>query len=231
MSNNIGNKILSLYDKVLKVNSKHYYNRPKRFVRLVVILILGIIARILFGCHPVIEDITYDGISVYGIDKSRNYMSHFCNKKDTLYSEAVTLSLRLSDTSYYSKHDTVCYFSLNSLSFTGAMATTIDYHYVPKNKVLDIKIHTLFDINNKIKAGDNIEDIVLYYIDSYDDDLYKSKNQVISSLNDTQDFPYAIVYLVLKTPVKNTQAQFKIDVLLDDDKHLSCVTDTFTIIK
>ncbi len=231
MSNNIGNNIFSLYDKGFKVNRKHYYNIPKRLVRLGIILILGVIARILFGCGPFIQDISYNGISVDGLDNSRDYMSHFWNTKDTLYSEAVALNLCLSDTSYYSEHDTVYDFSLNSLSFTGAMATSIDYRYVSKNKVLDIKIHTLFDIDNKIKAGDNIEDIVLYAVDSYHDDLYKSENQAISSLNGIKDSPRAVVYLVLKTPVKNTKAQFKVDVLLDDDKHLSCVTDTFTIIQ
>ncbi len=194
-------------------------------LKIAIVLFLGLIIKILIGCvpHESIE-ITYNDISVIGVDNSGEFTPGD-TKIDTLFSSAVALRLILSDSSQIASFSAATF---KSLSFSNAMATSIDYNYIPKNKVMDIKVATVFDIDANTKAGSDISNSILYDFGNFE--LYRTKDEAIQKLNGIQDSPSAAVYIILKLDVKNSKAQFKIDILLDDEKHLSCVSDTLAIL-
>ena len=184
-----------------------------------------------FSCTPYYQDpieIDYNHISVNGIDNSDRYMDNY-TAIDTMYSDAVALKLTMSDTTYYS-----ALFSPNLLeafAFKTLKAGDIDLSYIPRNKVIDIKIKTLLDINDDLKAGDDISEQILC-APREDFDLYHNLSHGLSWLNEIQSYyERSSIILVLKASVKNTNAHFEITVTLDNGIELLGTTEIFTIIE
>jgi len=203
----------------------------KLIPKVLLLLTLGFGIKLFFSCTPSTPDpfeIDYNNLSVTGIDNSEMYLAYH-QSIDTLYSDAVTLKLTLSDTSEF-----------YSASFSKKLMQTLSFptlradwspSYIPRNKVVDIKVITLFDVSESIKAGDEITEHLLYAArDSFD--LYHNLSQGISKLNGMQSNDRgSVIVLVLKVSVENTQSQFEVKVTLENGDELSSTTELFTIIE
>jgi hypothetical protein len=193
------------------------------------VILVGVFTKLFFSCTPPPPgDMYYNSIGIAGVDNSDRFLKRNTSV-DTLYSGAVALNLTLKDSTfdYYA-------FNLNnalkSLSFTPAMALSFPSSFIPVNEVEKIKVTTLFDIDDEVRAGDDITPLILYET-GRDFELYKNIDNAISDLNKTQSATSVSIFLVLKRPIDNTMAQFYVQVFLDNDNVLSTNTNIFTIIK
>lgn len=192
------------------------------------ILIIGFAIRTLFSCtrekfDPV--EIEYNAINIIGIDNSGQYVL----ERDTVHSfypEAVALKIRLTDSTEYFASS--LYQNMQDLlSFQTLKADSPEITYIPENKVTDIHITTLYDINGSLQAGDDISDHILYYNGT---GLYHGEDQAVLWLSGKQTYPdIGTLLLVLKASVNNTIAQFEITVTLEDGKEIKGITEIFTI--
>ncbi len=200
---------------------------PKVFI----LLSLGFGINLFFSCRPYHRDpieMNYNTISVLGIDNSERFLDYY-NTTDTVYSEAVALKLTLSDS--------LIYYAASSFpkvkqmfTFQTLQADEIAPSYIPKNKVVDIQINTLLDINESLKAGDDISEHMLYTTGE-NFDLYYNSDKGISCLNGIQSYyEESFIILVLNTSIENTKAQFEVKVTLDNGNELVDTTNLFTII-
>lgn len=198
--------------------------------KVISLLAVGFGFKLLFSCtlfSDSLTEITYNSASIEGIENSGMFME-FYSTTDTLYSEAVALKLTLSDSSVF--YAASCYRDIiQGFSFRAAHATSIVQTFVPVHKVEGIKVKTLLDMNDSIKAGDDISaHILCSQGNSYR--MYSKLNQGISWLNDAQSEESGSIVLVLKTAVKNTNARFEVAITLDSGDELLCTTNLFTII-
>lgn len=207
-------------------------NKLTLIPKVLIILTLSFGIKLFFSCTPYSQDpieIDYNHINVIGIDNSDRYMDNY-TAIDTLFSDAVALKLTLSDTTKYYAASFLPNL-LEIFSFQTLKANDIDPTYVPRNKVTDIKIKTLLDINDVLKAGDDVSEYFLC-ASRNDFDLYHNLRYGISWLNDVQSYyEGGSIILVLKTSVKNTNAHFEITVILDNGIELLGTTEIFTIIE
>ncbi len=197
------------------------------FLKIALILLVGLAFRVFVSCTPP-PPITmdYNMAKVVGIDNSGRYMPRF-NSVDTMYSDAVAFNLVLYDSAFL--YDV---FVANNprgfFAFSKANALSIAENFKPLNKVDQLKIKTLFDIDSDIKAGDDVTGLMLYA--GSDFDLYKGLDYAISKLNGEQYEPRGTVQLVFTKPVRNTMAGFRVDITLDNGRQIICFSETFTII-
>ena len=211
---------------------KWYANEVDLIPKVIILLTLGFVLRLFFSCTPYSQDpieINYNSISLVGIDNSDIHLGYY-STIDTIYSDAVALKLTLSDTSNF--YATSFYQDLiQTFSFQTLKADDIDPSYIPRNKVIDISVKTMFDINDSLNAGDDISEYVLTA--SRDDfDLYHNLNQGVLWLNGIQSYyESSSIILILKTSVENTTAQFEVIVTLDNGNKLIGMTEIFTIIE
>jgi len=200
--------------------------------KVLIILTLSFGFKLFFSCTPYSQDpieIDYNYISVIGIDNSDRFLANYSDI-DTLFSNAVALKLTLSDTTKYYAASFLPNL-LEAFSFQTLKADDIDPSYVPRNKVTDIKIKTLLDINDDLKAGDDISEYI-FCAPREDFDLYHNLSYGISRLNDIQSYyERGSIILVLNVSVKNTNSQFEITVTLDNGIELLGTTEIFTIIE
>lgn len=214
------------------LNIKRYLNEVPLIPKAIILLILGFGVRLFFSCTPFSQDpieIEYNSISIVGINNSERFLDYY-SSVDTIYSDAVALKLTLSDSSFF--YESSFYENLTqTCSFQTLRADDIDPSYIPKHKVVDISVKTMLDINDSLNAGDDISEYVLTaYRDNFD--LYHNLNQGILWLNGIQSYyESSSIILVLKTSVKNTNAQFEVIVTLDNGNKLTGITELFTIIE
>ncbi len=199
--------------------------------KVIILLTLGFMYNLFFSCTPYSQDpigINYNNIRIVGVDNSNKYLYYY-NKTDTIYSDAVALKLTLADTSRF--YATSFLPNLQqTFSFQTVEAKDPAQSFIPLNKVVDIKVKTLLDINDSIKAGDDISEHILC-TSRNDFDLYHNLNQGILWLNGIQSYGQNDLILVLKTTVNNTNAQFEVKVTLDNGNVLSGTTERFKIIE
>ena len=212
---------------IVKKEIKKQWVKESFLLKVAIVFTLGFGVRLFFSCTPPEPiEINYNMLSLAGIDNSGQYMRSY-PAVDTMYAEAVALELTVSDSiRHYAQNFNKF---IESVSFTSAMATSIDYSFIPISKVEAIKVTTLFDIDSEIKAGDDISQYIVYATNS-NFEMYKNSHQAIAVLNRVQSSPSSSIGIILKKTVKNTKAQFKVNVLLDDNQELSCISDTLTII-
>lgn len=207
-------------------------NKASLIPKVIIILTLGFGLKLFFSCTPNSQDpikINYNHLSVTGIDNSGRYLNNH-TAMDTIFSEALALKLLLSDTArlFTALLSPNC---MRALSFQTLKADDIAPSYIPRNKVIDIKIKTLFDIDDALKAGDDVSEYFLC-ASSNDFDLYHQLGYGISRLNDVQSFyEGGSIILILKESIKNTHAQFEVKIFLDDDSELLGTSGIFTIIE
>lgn len=109
-------------------------------LKVAIVFTLGFGVRLFFSCTPPEPiEINYNMLSLVGIDNSGQYMRSYPSA-DTMYAEAVALELTVSDSirHYAQKFNKF----IESVSFTSAMATSIDYSFIPVSKVEEIKVIT-----------------------------------------------------------------------------------------
>ena len=207
--------------------------KKSTFSKVLLILAIDFGLRMVFSCVPVrpVEiDFNYNKIDVVGIDNSGQYLNPN-NAIDTMYADAVALSLSLCDSLQYG-----VYSSRNIMqelfSFQSSYAMTVPENYIPQNSVESIHIKTLLDINNDIRAGDDITDYFLYVsCDNYTYGLYQDLDKGIDKFNSIQSAPGSGIVLVLKKTVQNTNARFEVSVALDNGDTLTYTTELFNIIE
>lgn len=197
------------------------------FLKMVLILLVGLAFRIFVSCTPPPPiKMDYNLAELTGVDNSGRHMPRF-NSVDTMYSDAVAFNLVLYDSAFL--HDV---FVANNprgfFAFSKANALSIAENFKPLNKVYQLKIKTLFDIDSDIKAGDDVTSLMLYARGDFE--LYKGLDYAISKLNGEQYEPRGNVQLVFTKPVRNTMAGFRVDITLDNGREINCVSETFTIL-
>ncbi|MEX2370149.1 MAG: DUF5034 domain-containing protein [Bacteroidales bacterium] len=195
------------------------------FAKTTIIIIFFFFLKIFFSCTPPDPiDMTYSVINLEVMDNSGHY--HDRNYSDTLYSDAVSIQLSLSDSStYYASNS---FKSGELFSFESACAWSPNYSYKPVHLIQDIRVYTEFDLDDTYKAGANISDSILFSLESVYS-LYETIDKAIMYFNDLQWEPSCTVRMYLKSSVKNSQAQFIVEVLLDDGSKLIETTDVFYI--
>lgn len=211
-----------------KIKCIFYYSRTSYHAKLIVVLALGFSIKLFFSCTPPPPiEMYFNSIKIIGVDNSGRFINRNTSV-DTMYSSAVAFKLTLSDSTfnYYAFN---FYETLNSLSFTPAMAFTVDESYIPVNKVEQIKITTLFDIDENIKAGEDITNIILFERRN-DFELYQNINSAISTLNKTQPTASSSIVLVLSVSTNYPKVQLNVQITLDDSTVLSTNTDVITIL-
>ena len=211
---------------IKKIN-KIYFSKSLP-TKVLIVFILGFGLKLFFSCTPPSPiEMHYNSINIIGIDNSDRFIDKYTSV-DTMYSGAVALKLSLFD-STYNYYAFNFYKVFKSLSFTPAMALTIDESFIPVNKVEQLRIITLFDIDENVKAGDDISNLIVYDAGS-DFELYQNLNYAIATLNRTQATAGSSIVMVLRTSIENTKAQFGVKITLDNGYDLSFITDMFTII-
>lgn len=202
--------------------SKSFYQR----LGIIAVLYFGV--QFFFSCEPP-EPIfmSYNKISIEAVNNASVYVN-FTQPIDILYSKAVAFNLTIADTTdtYVSRYS---YFK-KALSFKQAYAMSIpDPSYIPSESVESVTIYSLFDINGAIKAGDIITEHLLF-VNFENQGLYNGFDAIYAHYNGEQTYKNSSAVLVLKTEVENTQAQFKVEVVLDDGSILTTTSPVFTII-
>jgi hypothetical protein len=212
---------------IVKKEIKKQWVKESFLLKVIAVFTLSFGIRLFFSCTPPDPiEMNYNTLSLLGIDNSGRYIRSY-SPIDTMYAEAVALELTVSDSiRHYAQNFNKI---VESVSFAPAMATSIDYSFIPVSKIEEIKVITLFDIDNEIKAGDDISQHILYAMD-YNFEMYKNSHQAIAELNGVQSNPSCSIGIILKKMVKNTKAQFKVIILLDNNQELSCLSDTLTMI-
>jgi len=198
--------------------------------KVMLLIAFGFGVKLFFSCTPNSQDpieINFNAISLIGIDNSERYVNS--SYSDTLFADAVALKITLSDTAgFYATSSSENL--MHALSFQTLKADDISPSFIPRNKVVDIKVKTLMDINGSLKAGDDISEHVLCLRGSFD--LYYNLNHGIAWLNGIQSFsPGSSLIIVLKTAVENLHAQFEVNVTLENGDELMATTMIFTIIE
>jgi hypothetical protein len=181
--------------------------------------------KIFFSCNPPDPlDMTYSAINLKVMDNSGHLYDR--NFSDTLYSDAVAVKLSLSDSiMYYASNP---FNAAELFSFESARALSPNISYQPVQLIEDIQVFTEFDIDDTFRAGSNISDSILYSYD-YIFSLYKTRDQAIVYFNGLQPEPHCWVMMYLKSSVKNTKIQFRVEVTLDDGSMLIGTTGVHAI--
>jgi len=202
------------------------------FLKSLAVFIIGLGFKLFLSCEtppsysnePI--EINFNQLKVIGVDNSMK-KSEMGNHVDTMYKRAVALRVNITDTvMYYATFQTKNSYRL--FAFSTASADDISPYYVPQNKVVDITIKTLFDINPTIKAGDNVTE---HMLSPRDFNLYHNLEKVIPYLNGDHYYKERSILVVLKESVENTNAQFEVTVSLENGHQLSCTTERITIIE
>ena len=211
----------------MKKEIKNQWVKEAFLLKVIVIFILSFGMRLFFSCTPPDPiEMNYNTVSLLGIDNSGQYIRSY-SQIDTMYAEAVALELTVSDSiQHYAQNFNKI---IESFSFTSAMAFSIDYSFIPVSKIEKIEVITLFDIDSEIKAGDDISEHIVFAKDS-SFEMYKNNHQAIAELNGVQSEPSSSIGIILRKTVRNAKAQFKVNILLDDNQELSCVSEMLTII-
>jgi hypothetical protein len=206
------------------MNTIQFKHSP--FLKVAIVILVALAFRIFVSCTPPAPiKMEYNMAAVTGIDNSGRYMPQYQNT-DTMHFDAVAFNLVLYDSAFH--YHVLTHNSPNSFfAFSKANALSVAENFVPVNKVNQLKITTLFDIDNNTKAGSDVTDMMLCAANDFE--LYKELDYAISRLNGEQFEPKGTVQFVFPMPVLNTMAAFAIDILLDNGKEISCVSATFTI--
>lgn len=200
----------------------------KVFAIALLIFSLKLVSSCIWNAGSYEIDIAYNKLVVEGVDNSDWMMQYNINGK--LYSEAVALKLALQDTNrnYYCSSETTLQNLIAGLAFTQAFADQPVEIFKPVNNVEEINIYTLYDMKPYFNAGEEISDSVMCPA-GYGFNLYEPLNKVVSKINQTN--PECSFTCVLKNKINNTEARFKVDVVLSDGSTLSDTTEIFTILE
>jgi hypothetical protein len=114
-------------------------------------------------------------------------------------------------------------------SVESAHAFSLNESYQALHLIQDIQVYTVFDIDDQFKSGDNISDSVLYSFE-YGFAMYILEEDVINFANSVQSEPACSFMLYLKSSVKNTKVQFRVEISLDNGSKLIGITELYSVI-
>lgn len=203
---------------------------------LVTIFIIQLLFSLLFTFHGCVCSepavlFNIDSISIRNIDNSGTHA--FVTESNTMHSCAVAFSVKLAD-----KNQDAYYYrsqgqAIGGTGFSTALATSIDCYpvYVAKQRVVNVSVITLHNINSAIQSGSNVTDLFLARSETDNRAMYSTIGNVLTQLN-SQSFsrPAFDFNLFLKVPVNNSIARFVLSVSLSDGTHLCDTTNLITII-
>lgn len=193
----------------------------------ILILLCCFFIKVLFSCRePEPLDMQYSKMELELFDNSGH--PFYRTPSDTLYSDAVAIQMTLSDSGmyYYAAHTLK---AAGLFSFAPVYGFSPNISYQPVHLVRDIHIFTLFDLDDRYRAGDDITDSILYAYD-YGFGMYKMKEDAIKFANGLQSEPSCLLKLFLKSSVHNTSIRLRVEVILDDGSILSGTTDEYPVI-
>jgi len=207
------------------------FYKPAFYSRITIIAILYLSLKLFFSCGSYsVVFFDYNSINLKGVDNSGQFLN---NKEiDTFYSDAIAINLQIADSTehYYDANILFIKELKNVLSFEKAYATSpAPPHYYCENNVSAINVYSLLDLNETIKAGDQLNNCLLFSFDGAFN-LYGTNDDACKYLNSDQNSKSGSVTLILKPTVTNTKAQFKVEVCLDDCTKLIDTTQVFHII-
>ncbi len=203
----------------------------KHFAKPLIVLAIIFGIRLFFSCTPNDFDpmeMDYNSLSTSYVDNSNVYLSYF-REVDTSFSEAVAIKLTLSDTSQMYKKSLSAKLQ-QAVSFRTSQADDWSPTYIPRNRVSELNVRTLFPVNASIDAGDDVTKFFLYAGGSFA--MYSHLDKAIETLNRTQSYDrLCTIVLVLAERVENTKAQFELTVTFENGDKLVSTTPVLTIIQ
>jgi len=201
--------------------------RSSIYTKATVILFFCFFMKVLHSCRePEPLDMQYNRITLEMFDNSGH--PHYRTPSDTLYSDAVAFQMNLSDSGlYYYQSKTIQTAAL--LSFEPAYGFSPNISYQPVQLVKDIRVFTVFDMNDTFRAWDDITDSILYAFD-YGFGMYQLKENAIKFANGLQHEPSCVLKLFLKSSVHNTRVRLSVEVTLDNGTILSGTTEEYPVI-
>lgn len=182
-------------------------------------------------CSDEIFHYSINSVEITNIDNSQTYP--ISTDENVMHRAAVAFNVRISDTTHAEYY--ACKQPLKIVvGFSTAQAWSCDcpMNYLPDATIQSFKIHTVFDINDTIKAGADVSKLFLAMNRfNYSDDLYHEVNDMVNKVNiTTNDSPDISFKMFLKVPVDNNQAEFTIDITLSNGAQISKSTNTISII-
>jgi|GEM_PF-1553986 len=192
-----------------------------------VILLFCFFTKVLFSCRePEPLDMLYSKMELELFDNSGHPFYRI--PSDTLFSDAVAIQLELSDSSmnYYGSNTIK---AAGLFSFEPVYGFSPNISYRPVQLIQDIRVFTLFDLDDTYRAGDDISESILYAYD-YGFGLYQPKEEAIKYANGLQPEPSCSLKLFLKSSVHITSVRLRVEVILDDGTILNGTTDEYPVI-
>lgn len=206
--------------------------RIKFLWKVLYLFTLSFVFQLIFSCvsisnEPTIVD--YNSLTFKAFDNSGRF-AEANTSKDTVYSEALGFKLTLFDSLVYSSSNNSPNF-FTVFSFQTLQADDINPNYIPKNKMIDIKVKTLMDLNENIKSGDDISAHILCSAgNTYD--LYNDLAWGIAEFNSPSPyFGKASLILLLKESITSNSAHFEVIVTFDNGLELRRTTEILTILR
>lgn len=214
--------------------NKHYLYTMKKtrlLTKTAFVVLLTLVVTVFCSCTLIYEelfkgktyDIDFNQIVINSVARADWYAT-YSYPVDTMSYDAVALRLLLSDsiTPYYapSPSDTTQEHSGSLLK------TKVSRYYEPRNKVVGMKIRTLYPINTTLHAGDDITE-QFQYVASQNRSLHNTW-EAFEELNQAKERAHNVVF-VLNKNIENTEAQFEITVALDNGVELVGTTERFVI--
>lgn len=182
-------------------------------------------------CSDEVFYYSINSIEITNIDNSQTYPQF--TEEDEMHKAAVAFNVLISDTTLTENY---AYSQplQSSIGFSTALAWSCDcsMNYLPEPTIQNFNIFTNFDINDTVKAGDDVSNLFLVTDYSWSNrDLYYELNELINLANlTTNEMPGILLKIFLKVPVDNSKAEFTIEITLSNDTKISQTTNTITII-
>ncbi len=199
------------------------------FFKATLLVILFTALRIFNSCTPPPPiGMDFNTVNAFGVDHSGKYTNPN-TVADSMYSEAVAISVTISDSTLWFRSYSSVNTRISTFSLTEAKASDYTPYFYSETKVVDMAFHTIYDIDETIKAGDRIDEHI-YFSGERTALYHQDKNRVIESFKGYHNAPYCSALLIFRPKVQNNKLQFKIDITLEDGRTLTCLTNTVKII-
>lgn len=188
---------------------------------------------VLFGgceCSDEVHYYSINSFEVSNVDNSGLYP--VVTDESTMYASAVAFSVSMLDTTYADYYACNC-TTKTGLGFNSAYAWSCDcsMNFLLAETVESFRAYTLFDINDTIPAG---TDVAKYFLAQesygYGSNLYMELDKTLRQMNiTTQDAPSIHFSIFLSVPVEESEAEFALEILLDNGEVLTVNTDRVSI--
>lgn len=183
-------------------------------------------------------------VSCCGLDKDAGipfalntiYISHIDNtnhhgmpdiiETDTMLSAAVAFHVTITDSAFNDYFSPLSAFS----GFSTVNATSIYLLYKPTVAIEAIRVFTLYDLSESMKADDEVTSHFVALPSGHT--LYSTIDEVVSLLHSRRsaDHPKVSFSLFCTANIVKPTARFKIEVTLSDQRVLTATTNTLVLL-